>query len=555
LKLLVILFSLILVATAAAAQTNPPEQASAPSIQGKVLQDPDEQPVRKANVQLNGRKGPGEANYSAVSDAAGQFKIDDAQPGQYDVVVERPGFVQSVTGGRRISISVQAGSGKNDLILHMQPAAVITGKIVDLDGDPMRDVSVSAIKTGQAGERRNPHSFGSGATNDLGEFRISDLQPGRYKITASPPQGSHPPASKENGDEKDQSIYLATHYPGVLDEGQAVPLEIHAGAEARINLSILTGRAYRVSGTVAGVPGKGRMTQVQVMLEAKGSGGSQMASQELGEGGRFEFTNVLPGSYVATLIVATFEGGQPAMQMLRLSQLIEVGNANVEGLRLQPEASGQVRGKFRLDTGEKFDWTQLSVVLMPAEENGAEVAFRGIGIPTMSSVNIDGAFEIKNVPGGNYQVLVEATSKGLRDYITESVNLEGRDVADSGFSVLPETNLDVVISAKGASIAGTVVDDKGQPVANAIVVDVPSAEHRMRMDLYQRDTTDENGHFNLRGLNPGTCSVFAFEELQEDVRQAGFLKSYEKRGETVQLDEGTRKNLVLKLIACDGEAP
>jgi uncharacterized GH25 family protein len=135
------------------------------------------------------------------------------------------------------------------------------------------------------------------------------------------------------------------------------------------------------------------------------------------------------------------------------------------------------------------------------------------------------------------------------------VNLEGRDVADSGFSVLPETNLDVVISAKGASIAGTVVDDKGQPVANAIVVDVPSAEHRMRMDLYQRDTTDENGHFNLRGLNPGTYSVFAFEELQEDVRQAGFLKSYEKRGETVQLDEGTRKNLVLKLIACDGEAP
>jgi protocatechuate 3,4-dioxygenase beta subunit len=555
LKLLVILFSLIVVAFAAAAQTNPPEQASAPSIQGKVLQDPDGQPIRKANVQLSGRKGPGEAKYSAVSDAEGQFRIDDVRPGQYDVVVERPGFVQSITGGRRISISVQAGSGKNELILHMQPAGVITGKIVDLDGDPMRDVSVSATRTGSGAERRNSHSFGNGATNDLGEFRISELQAGRYKITASPPQRAHPPVLKENGGEKDPSIYLTTYYPGVLDEGQAVPLEIHAGTETRINLSLLTGRAYRVSGTVTGVPAKGRMTQI--MLQPKGAGGAQMASQELGEGGRFEFTDVLPGSYVARLIVVTFEGGQPAMQMLRLGQSIEVGNAHVEGLRLQPEAGGQVRGKFRLDTDQKFDWTQLSVALMPAEEDGMEIAWQqgGIGMQTVSGVNIDGAFEMKSVPGGRYQLVVGARYDSLRDYITKSVSLEGRDVLDSGFSVLPDTNLDVVISAKGASIAGTVVDGKGQPVANATVVDVPSAEHRMRADLYQRDTTDESGHFNLRGLNPGKYTVLAFEELQEDVRQPGFLKSYDKRGESVELDEGTRKNVVLKAIPDEGETP
>ena len=77
----------------------------------------------------------------------------------------------------------------------------------------------------------------------------------------------------------------------------------------------------------------------------------------------------------------------------------------------------------------------------------------------------------------------------------------------------------------------------------------------MRADLYQRDTTDENGHFSLRGLNPGKYTVLAFEELQEDVRQTGFLKSYESRGETVQLDEGTRKNVVLKLISSGAEAP
>jgi len=554
LKLLIIIFSLILAPGVPAMQTSPPEQVSTPSIQGKVLQEPDGQPIRKANVQLNGRKGPADAKYTAVTDAEGQFRIDDVQPGQYFVVVEHPGFVQSGTRGRRSSIQVQSGSGKNELILHMQPAAVISGKIVDLDGDPMRDVGVLATRTGSVQEGRNSHNFGSGATNDLGEFRISDLQAGRYKITASPPQGSHPPALKESSNEKDPSIYLTTHYPGVLDEDQAVAVEIHAGAEMRISLGLLTGRAYHVSGTVTGVPGKGSMAQI--MLQAKGSGGSPMAPQELGEGGRFEFANVLPGSYVASMIIVTFEGGQPAMQMLRLGQSIEVSNTHVEGLRLQPEAGGQVRGKFRLDTGQKLDWTQLTVVLIPADEHGAEVVVQGgIGIPTMSSVNVDGGFEMKNVPGGTYQLVVGARSDSLRDYITKSVNSEGRDVLDSGFSVLPETNLDVVISAKGASIAGTVVDANGQPIANATVVDIPSAEHRMRTDLYQRDTTDESGHFNLRGLNPGKYAVLAFEELQEDVRQPGFLKSYEKRGEIVQLDEGTRKSVVLKLITNDGEAP
>jgi len=547
-KLLITAFSLILVPIACAIQASPPEQASTPSIQGKVLEEPEGPPIRKANVQLYGRKSPTVSNYSAISDVQGQFTIDGVQPGQYVVVVERPGFVQS---NRRITISVEPGSGKNDLILHMQPAAVITGKILDLDGDPIGGVSVTATRAGSMGAERNSRNYGNAATNDLGEFRISNLRAGRYKITASPPQTSQPPENK-NG--KDPSIFLTTHYPGVLDEDQAVAVEIHAGGETRINFGLLTGRAYRVSGSVTGVPSKGGMAQI--MLQPKGRGGSPGAPQELGEGGRFEFANVLPGSYVAMLVMVTFEGGQPAIRMLRLGQPIEVSNAHVEGLQLQPEAGGQVRGKFSLDTGQKFDWTQLIVTLVSVEEQGGDLVREGaMDLPTSSNVNSDGTFELKNVPGGNYQLVVVARSNDLPDYITKSVNLDGRDVADSGFPILPETYLDVVISANGASITGKVVDGNGQPIANATVVDVPSAEHRTRSDLFQRDTTDESGHFSLRGLNPGKYTVLAFEELQEDVRQADFMKSYGTRGEIVQLDEGARKSVVLKLIPSGGEVP
>jgi hypothetical protein len=337
-----------------------------------------------------------------------------------------------------------------------------------------------------------------------------------------------------------------------LNEDQAVAVEVHPGVETRINFGLLTGQAYHVSGSVIGIPGKSKLAQI--ILQSTRTGGSDISPQELGEGGKFEFTNVLPGTYIARLITATFDGGEPAMQMLRLGQPIEVSNSHVEGLRLQPETGGQVRGKFHIDAQQKFDWTQLSVMLIPDEDGVALGWSGGNGLPTSANLNADGSFEVKNVPGGNYQLLVSAHVNNLPDYFTKAITLDGRDVADSGFPATSDTYVDVVISAKGASITGTVVDAQGQPVANATVLDVPSSERRSRLDLYQRDTTDASGHFSLRGLNPGKYSVFAFEELQEDFRRPEFLRSYGTRGEVLELDEGSRKNIVLKLIPDESEA-
>jgi protocatechuate 3,4-dioxygenase beta subunit len=550
-KLLVTAISLILLPTACAAQVNAQQPIPELSVRGKVLQEPDGLPIRKASVQLNGRPGQAAPQYSAVTDAEGRFTIADVQAGTYVVVVEHPGFVQINIGNRRTSITVQPGSDKSDLILRMQPAAIITGKIVDLDGDPMRDVSVMATRAGSIAGARNAHNFGYAGTNDLGEFRISELRAGRYKVTASPPQGMRAPDSKDSRG-KDQPIYLPTHYPGVLNEDQVVAVEVHPGVESRINFGLRTGQAYHVSGAVIGLSSKNNLAEI--MLQSTRTGGSEISPQQLGEGGKFEFASVLPGTYVARLIVATFDGGQPAMQMLRLGQPIEVSNSHVEGLRLQPETGGEVRGKFRIDAQQKFDWTQLGVMLIPEEDGVALGWSEGNGLPTSANLNPDGSFELKNVPGGNYQLLVSAHANNLPDYFTKAITLDGRDVADSGFPITSETYLDVVISAKGASITGTVVDAQGQPVANATVLDVPSSERRSRLDLYQRDTTDASGHFSLRGLNPGKYSVFAFEELQEDFRRPEFLRSYGTRGEVLELDEGSRKNIVLKLIPDDSEA-
>jgi len=254
------------------------------------------------------------------------------------------------------------------------------------------------------------------------------------------------------------------------------------------------------------------------------------------------------------------EALMPALmpEMMRMSQPVEVSDADVDGLRLQPELGGTVRGKFRMHTSQKFDWTQLSVLLSNVDRRELELSFLGsigFGGPPTPDISKDGTFELKNVPAGNYQLLVRSKANNLRDYITKSVSLEGRDVSDSGFSVGPETFLDVVVSANGSIIEGTVVDDKGKPVAYATVVDVPTGERRTRWDLYQRNITDERGHFSLRGLNPGKYTVLALDDSQDDIHQPEVLKSYDGLGEPVQLDEGARSSIVLKLIPADAEAP
>jgi hypothetical protein len=172
-----------------------------------------------------------------------------------------------------------------------------------------------------------------------------------------------------------------------------------------------------------------------------------------------------------------------------------------------------------------------------------------------SALTSDGTFEMKNVPAGSYQLVVGAHSETLRDYFTKSVILGGKDVADSGFVMNGDLYLDVVVSAKGATIEGNVVDSKGQPVTAGMVVVVPNSELRARPDSYQQEPVDPHGHFIARGLNPGSYVVLAFEELQEDSRQPEFLKTYGAKGEKVEVEEGARKSVTPKIITAETETP
>jgi protocatechuate 3,4-dioxygenase beta subunit len=259
-----------LVAAAFAFQNAARKNASGITIQGKVLQEPGGQPIRKANVQFSARDGQSSGQYSDTTDADGRFKVDDVTPGRYVATVEHPGLVQSASGKRPASILVQPEQDTTDLVFYMQPAAVITGKVTDLDGDPMNNVDISAVRVGFAMREINFHDSGSAVTNDLGEFRIPDLRAGRYLITANPTQGVRAPPAEAKDNVKDNLIYTTTYYPGALDKEQSVAVEVRPGDEAPVHFGVLVSPAYRVAGTVVAVPSGAPLTEIMLWSKDRG---------------------------------------------------------------------------------------------------------------------------------------------------------------------------------------------------------------------------------------------------------------------------------------------
>ena len=208
-------------------------------------------------------------------------------------------------------------------------------------------------------------------------------------------------------------------------------MEVLAGGSATANFGVQASHVYRVSGTVIGLsaPPKAQSIASGTVMLMTGQGMGQISligkngqtkEQNLREDGIFEFTGVLAGTYRAQLVVFSgFSNGQPSIRMQTIRTPIEVNGSDVRGLQLQVEAGGDVRGKFRMEGNEKIDWKELFVSLVPKSEGEPENT-RVMMPMGQATPNEDGSFEIKDVPAGDCQLGVGASSDKFRDYYTRS---------------------------------------------------------------------------------------------------------------------------------------
>jgi len=551
-----------------------PNRRSA-SVAGRVAKDPGGEPVKKALIELIAENQNEGGDYTTVTGGDGSFRVEGVVPGRYHLFVERTGFLEvekhhARSEGRVLTLT--AGQDVTDLLVRLQAAAVVEGRVTDEDGDPLPDAQVAVLRQTFVAGRTHWQQAGAERTNDLGEYRIAGLAAGNYYVSVNPPPdfksliaaaSNAPSADAHDARTNDSSTsdsstsdsnandaranaaaaYATTYYPGTQDLRQAAAVQLHAGDDFPVNFSLAPSPSVVIRGTIANL---GAGASALVMLQSKDFN-LTLNGAEIRKDGSFEICDVAPGAYT---VVATVSGTTPLMAR----QALEVGSENVESLHLVPQAGGWVHGRLRVESksATALDPSQFFLSLRSAEgdDDVLGALSLGEGFATVAHVNRDGSFEWKSVPPGRYYIELAGDPGANADWFVKSMAAGGREATDAGFSVGGGVAaVELVASANGAVADGVVADAKGEPLANATVVAVPEARLRARTDRYRKTVSDQSGHFTLHGLPPGEYTLFAWESVDgEAYYNPEFLKSYDGQGTVLRVSEGERKSLQLAVI-------
>ena len=538
---------LALVALGAQSQVSS-ESRSRVSIEGIVTKDPTSEPVKKALIELIAENQAEGGDYTATTGPDGTFRIENILPGRYHLFAERTGLLETDKNHGQV-LTLTAGQSVQDLHIRLQAAAVVRGRVTDEDGDPLANAEVSVLRQTFNSGHNHFEQAGAERTNDLGEYRIANLPPGNVYVSVVPPPdfknlieqaGVAGRDARSAAGEKPGTSYQTTYYPGTTDRSQAAPIQLHAGDDFPIDFTMIPSPSLSIRGTVVNLPPR---TSASIMLQSRDFG-LVLNGTEMHKDGSFVIRDVSPGNYT---ILATVDGAPVPMTARQALQVA----SSVDGLRLAPQPGATVRGRLRLEGGGgpgTFDPDRLFLALQAVDGEQEGTVLMGENFSNLTHVAADGTFQWVDVPAGNYYVQMAGDNDAGKAWYLKSALAGGRDINESGISINGGlVALDLVASANGGLVEGTVTDHRGEPIPNAVVVAVPEARMRSRVDRYRKTVSDQSGHFSLRGLRPGQYTLLAWESVNgEAYYNPEFLQRYEGRGSVLRVAEGERKTLQLE---------
>jgi len=507
-------------------------------IEGTVVDAATHEPLKKAKVTLGGV--PAQTPPMAFTDASGRFVFRELPAGSLSLNATKSGYNQAqdplgVDSGLQITIG--ADETKKGIEIALVTGGSVRGRVVDEDGLAVRNCTVTAVQPGYEQGRRTLMSVGSGRTDDRGEYRISELAPGRYYFFAhchAELPAAHPLLPR--GDPRTpHETYVPQFYGGGLDPAAATRLAVAAGASLEgVDFEMRRTRGFALRGSITTSDPEGLADNVSVTLYAANPLLQNLmqfsASIANSHSRTFQMRSVTPGSY--RLIAFSQRGGRSAYA----ERTVEVGASPPEAIELSLSTGADLKGSVQFDADDH----------PPTENAGLFLASLG-GYRYMShvqaQVNKDGTFTLAGVIPGHWRLTVNDFG-----YV-KSLSLGGQQVSPYDFQISAGTTgpLQVLVGMKMADISVTVTGLSGSGQASFLVF--PEDLDRLGSGLER--VAMGGSQLGIGGLPPGRYRLLATDIPNPWMlpQRPDLLKAIESSTQAIDLPEGGHVSATVDLVS------
>ncbi len=346
---------------------------------GRVVNALTHEPVRRASVKIYTSKN----QWDQLTDGEGRFKFPPLARAEYGFAAHRDGFTD-----RTYKVELSDFDNPQELPIELFPQAVIAGKVVDGSGQPLQRAQVQALRANE------PAGFEE--TNDLGEYRLSGLDPGSYRIRVTHSEGreSELDPTPITTASATKPTELAVK-PGALISG--------------IDFVLNPVRPVSVRGTIhteTGAP------MDQASMSMAGPDGESSGREHV-EAGKFEIPEVSPGTY--TIFARTLDKTAPLFG----SVTVEVRGEDVAGIDLTMHPSPKMEGLIQVEGGNVASLASVQIFFLPVDHKH---------FSAMQFVKVDdaGNFAAALEPG-EYTLTMQLLPAG---FAVEKVTLDEAPVTD-----------------------------------------------------------------------------------------------------------------------------
>jgi hypothetical protein len=533
--------------TLSAGQTTDSSQPSKPSlgqISGRVSRSDTGESIPKAEVSLypsdpDTAKAAG-AERIVRSGPDGVFVFPDLPAGIYGISVWRNGFSEVLSNDEHGQfVTVRPGQRVDGLTLRLRPTGVIAGQVSDEDREAVQGLEVMALRIKfRPGGRKQVSRFGRTVTDDLGNFRMPNLPPGSYYVSAGGliehPMGARGLKQGPTGGMQ----YRNTFYPGTpaMDEAQVVKL----GAEATTNeirFTVPTERNYAITGKVISAEARPALKDAEVSCERVEAAGYTFGpigdNVQLEPDHSFKCSSLGPGDYM--LKVKTIDAGVEHELGFASIRVVDSNvNADIEIGR-----AAEVRGSVEMPPG-----------LSPAGKRiTLETFWSGFHLLHQApGIDAGGRFVITNMPPGEFTFTVSDAHGEESVYVKKAI-CGGRDYASSELTLAVGTTVDcdVTLTSDTGTIQGKVTDGE-KPARGLVVALIHESKELRRIPRYTLTArTDVAGQYKIAGVIPGEYLLFAVRPSADDAYfDIDFPENHADIAEHVKVDPSTTQALNLK---------